>query len=357
MANPSETIDDAKLGLLGCYCRIAAKGRSVYKMCVNMETRRSKDDPYVVKIVVENLAEMEERIESLLTEGFTAKFEQLRSQMYMESRGSETRKLPDAASGRRTIVESIGDDNGEQSRRMPTDEDSSYLVQGGKPDDERIENKQSEYDLNLKGREMKQTNKDKHISKEENVKKLFTINEWKNGDENAMIWSSGCDHACIFLEDFLLLLQEGDVGNTSLIRLNNKQIGDERSPRLTHLIDKELEQLDNKLQQKWDYFRYLVFPMNSTGNRDEDGTPYHWTLLVFDIQDKEWRHFNSKKPRDQGSQDPCMEDALIVKTYVEGYMANMHGKKQEPRRTLFQDQDFNAPISSVEKAPQQSETS
>ncbi|KAG5531807.1 hypothetical protein RHGRI_026431 [Rhododendron griersonianum] len=70
------------------------------------------------------MAEIEQRIEARLTERFTTQFEQLQSLMfgYMESRGSEARQFPDAASGHRTVRESIGDDTPslERGHRTPT---------------------------------------------------------------------------------------------------------------------------------------------------------------------------------------------------------------------------------------------
>ncbi|KAG5554516.1 hypothetical protein RHGRI_012159 [Rhododendron griersonianum] len=66
----------------------------------------------VVVVIVEYMAEMEQRIESLLTQRLTTQFEQLQSKMfqYMESRGLEVRQGPDAVSEHRTVQESIKDD-------------------------------------------------------------------------------------------------------------------------------------------------------------------------------------------------------------------------------------------------------
>lgn len=87
---------------------IAGKGGSHVKISVYTQTRR-KDEHDVVKTRAEYMAEMEQRIESLLTQRLTTQFEQLQSKMfqYMEPRGLE---VPDAVSEHRTVRESIEDD-------------------------------------------------------------------------------------------------------------------------------------------------------------------------------------------------------------------------------------------------------
>ena len=49
--------------------------------------------------------------------------------------------------------------------------------------------------------------------------------------------------------------------------------------------------IDEVLEQDLSGYRYLHFCMNSSGNKEEK--PYHWTLLVFDTEFDEWRHYNS----------------------------------------------------------------
>ncbi|KAG5554525.1 hypothetical protein RHGRI_012168 [Rhododendron griersonianum] len=73
------------------------KRGSLDKTSGYMQTRR-KDGHDVVKKTAEYMAEMEQRIESLLTQRLTTQFEQLQSKMfqYMESRGLE---VPDAVKG------------------------------------------------------------------------------------------------------------------------------------------------------------------------------------------------------------------------------------------------------------------
>ncbi|KAH7845898.1 hypothetical protein Vadar_007163 [Vaccinium darrowii] len=103
------------------------------------------------------------------------------------------------------------------------------------------------------------------------------------------------------------------------------------------LIDQKLQKVyDNILEHGIDYYRYLVFPMNSTGNRKvtKEVTPYYWTLLLYDMEEQIWKHYNSL------SRKNCayLIDATQVKTYVEAHK-------------------FDAPIISVKNAPQQMPTS
>ena len=70
-----------------------------------------------------------------------------------------------------------------------------------------------------------------------------------------------------------------------------------------HLIDKVLK-------QDLSGYRYLHFCMNSNGNKKEE-KPYHWTLLVFDTELDEWRHYNSLRPRDN-REDPYLKDAKKI---------------------------------------------
>lgn len=73
--------------------------------------------------------------------------------------------------------------------------------------------------------------------------------------------------------------------------------------------------LDDKLLeliQKEHAYRYLVFPMNSSGgNKEKDNNPYHWTVLVYDIEDGQWRHYNSIRPTGRNV-DAYLADACVM---------------------------------------------
>ncbi|KAG5553126.1 hypothetical protein RHGRI_011105 [Rhododendron griersonianum] len=81
-----------------------------------------------------------------------------------------------------------------------------------------------------------------------------------------------------------------------------------------YLIDSKLEQLYDELHDRGlDYFWYLVFSMNSSRNKTNKNSPYHWTVLVYDMQEQEWKQYNSLKLRKkEKSGDPYLKDAAIV---------------------------------------------
>ncbi|XP_058223024.1 uncharacterized protein LOC131332745 [Rhododendron vialii] len=123
----------------------------------------------------------------------------------------------------------------------------------------------------------------------------------------------------------------------------------------TVLLDVKLHRVfENVRQHGSKYYRYLVFPMNGSGNKPLRFTPYHWTILLFDVRKKNWMHYNSLKKRD-GS-DPILKDATVVKKYVENYMNARHAElnnQSTDTEVLFEDQKFDAPICSPKNAPQQ----
>lgn len=99
--------------------------------------------------------------------------------------------------------------------------------------------------------------------------------------------------------------------------------------------------------------------MNSTGNKrlTKEVRPYHWTLLLYDIKEETWKHYNSLTKK----KDPYLADAITVKKYIEAFMQFKLTDKPNFRLSsspiVFEAQMFNAPIISAEKAPQQLATS
>lgn len=86
-----------------------------------------------------------------------------------------------------------------------------------------------------------------------------------------------------------------------------------QSPK-KYLLDSKLEQLYDELHDRGlNYFRYLVFLMNSSRNKTNKNSLYHWTVLVYDMQEQEWKHYNSLKLRKkEKSGDPYLKDVAIV---------------------------------------------
>ncbi|XP_058217349.1 uncharacterized protein LOC131328419 [Rhododendron vialii] len=95
--------------------------------------------------------------------------------------------------------------------------------------------------------------------------------------------------------------------------------------------------------------------MNSSGgNKENDNDPYHWTVLVYDIEDGQWRHYNSIRPTGRKA-DAYLKDARLMKKYVEGFVKKNHTPTfilSSQNETIFENQKFDAPIISP-ASPQQ----
>ncbi|XP_058179235.1 uncharacterized protein LOC131297999 [Rhododendron vialii] len=155
----------------------------------------------------------------------------------------------------------------------------------------------------------------------------------------------------LYMTICLLYLQDLPIQQTML----NTPKSDMRAV----LLDNKLHRVfENVRQNGTKYYRYLVFPMNGNGDKSLKITPYHWTILFFDVRKKNWMHYNSLRKRD--GRDPLLKDATFVKKYVENYMKEMHAElKNQSAGTeiLFEEQNFDAPIFSPQHAPQQESTS
>ncbi|XP_058216915.1 uncharacterized protein LOC131327801 [Rhododendron vialii] len=173
------------------------------------------------------------------------------------------------------------------------------------------------------------------------------------------------------LQEVIEILNEKDVQNTlidSFTFILEREQGDEskilffKSILWSLLKDQKNEVrkmfLDDKLLeliQKQHAYRYLVFPMNSSGgNKENDNDPYHWTVLVYDIEDGQWRHYNSIRPTGRKA-DAYLKDARLMKRYVEGFVKKNHTPTfilSSQNETIFEKQKFDAPIISP-ASPQQ----
>ncbi|KAG5567040.1 hypothetical protein RHGRI_002568 [Rhododendron griersonianum] len=202
-------------------------------------------------------------------------------------------------------------------------------------------------------------------------------------EKRCTVWTNDVTRETVPLEDIMKLLQGGDVSNWMIdglarmltIHLDNDDklthhvaffpctiwtiLLNENSDMRTVLLDKKLQRVfENVRQHGTKYYRYLVFPMNGSGGKSLKMSPYHWTILFFDVMKKKWMHYNSLKKRD--GRDPMLKDATVVKKYVENYMKDRHDElKNQSTSTeiLFQEQNFDAPICSPPYAPQQENTS
>ncbi|GMP94245.1 hypothetical protein CsSME_00043771 [Camellia sinensis var. sinensis] len=179
---------------------------------------------------------------------------------------------------------------------------------------------------------------------------------------DAIIWSGTGNGVYVTLHDVDAILRDGDTANNvidsfiEMLQIEQQVKKPEKNKSFffsslcwslvkwgygelrNHLIDKVL-------QQDLSGYRYLHFCMNSNGNKKEEKS-YHWTLLVFDTELDEWRHYNSLRSRDN-REDPYLKDAKKIITYVDSKLAN---KTKRGRRKF-------ANLVSVKDSPQQRPTS
>ncbi|CAL5358986.1 unnamed protein product [Camellia sinensis] len=59
--------------------------------------------------------------------------------------------------------------------------------------------------------------------------------------------------------------------------------------------------------------RYFIFPILDN---------FHWTIVVYNVKDNVWRHYNSLRPR-PSIHDPYIDKAQIVRDYIEAVVRNI----------------------------------
>ncbi|KAH7859843.1 hypothetical protein Vadar_006157 [Vaccinium darrowii] len=314
--------------------------------------------------------------------------------------GLQNEMVPDEEVERTTIgayTEILGDDNSATEKGKKAQGDPSSLVKGVKKTTTRTEKRLEDfvYPDDKKGNKKKPTKKKEwrpdmsklyKLMSAEDVESLDQLCDCENDDPNVAVWTNSSSSDTVALSDIIKLLDDGDVSNSVIdgfaLVLENMQEALQKTRgnnvyflstcwTLIHSENPELKQflLDKKLQHVFDnmerygsdYYRFLVFPMNSLGNRPrvKNSNPYHWTILFYDVHEQQWKHYNSLRKRNGA--DPHLQDAITVKKYVEEFMRHRHGDKtKQPSfnlfsspTTLFQSHDFNAPITSAQDAPQQ----
>ncbi|KAI8547579.1 hypothetical protein RHMOL_Rhmol07G0207000 [Rhododendron molle] len=212
---------------------------------------------------------------------------------------------------------------------------------------------------------------------------LRQIVDCSDANLHCAVWTNNLTREVVPLEDIMKLLEGRDVSNwmiDGLARmlaihldkdhLNNGNVAcfpctiwtilhNEKSDMRTVLLYGKLHCVfENVRQHGAKYYRYLLFPMNGSGDKPLKITLHHWTILVFDVRKKNWLHYNSLKKRD--GRDPILKDAIVVKKYVENYMKDRHAELKNQStgtKILFEEQNFDAPICSPQNAPQQEDTS
>ncbi|GMP44113.1 hypothetical protein CsSME_00013197 [Camellia sinensis var. sinensis] len=91
--------------------------------------------------------------------------------------------------------------------------------------------------------------------------------------------------------------------------------------------------------------RFLIFPIHDN---------FHWTIVVYDVKENVWRHYNSLCPR-EGIHDPHIDKAQIVRDYIEALVHNIG--PSSPLWTKLSSQNTSQTIISVDICPQQASNS
>ncbi|KAI8545442.1 hypothetical protein RHMOL_Rhmol07G0039900 [Rhododendron molle] len=269
---------------------------------------------------------------------------------------------------------------------------SSSLTRGVKKTFTRVEKRLDDYVYVDLKKGAKKSSKQKwnpseapliHLLQNTDANLLRQIVDCSDADIHCTVWTNDVTREVVPLEEIMKLLQGGDVSNWMIDgfalmltiemgkhNLNHGKVAffpctiwtmlhNEKSDMRTVLLDAKLHCVfENVRQHGTKYYRYLVFPMNGNGDKPMKITPYHWTILLFDVRKKNWMHYNSLKKRD--GRDPMLKDATIVKKYVENYMKDRHAELKNQNtgtEILFEEQNFDAPIYSPQHAPQQENTS
>ncbi|GMP66605.1 hypothetical protein CsSME_00026896 [Camellia sinensis var. sinensis] len=90
--------------------------------------------------------------------------------------------------------------------------------------------------------------------------------------------------------------------------------------------------------------RFLIFPIHDN---------FRWTIVVYDVTDNAWRHYNLLRPR-PSIHDPYIDKAQI-RDYIEALVRNIG--PTSPLWTKLSSQNTSQPIISVDICPQQASDS
>ncbi|CAL5368348.1 unnamed protein product [Camellia sinensis] len=91
--------------------------------------------------------------------------------------------------------------------------------------------------------------------------------------------------------------------------------------------------------------RFLIFPIHDN---------FHWTIVVYDMKENVWRHYNSLRPR-EGIHDPHIDKAQILRDYITALVHNIG--RSSPLWTNLSSQNTSKTIISVDICPQQASNS
>ncbi|CAL5384413.1 unnamed protein product [Camellia sinensis] len=108
-------------------------------------------------------------------------------------------------------------------------------------------------------------------------------------------------------------------------------------PKRNKLIDVHIKEYQGQ--------RFLIFPIHDN---------FHWTIVVYDVKENVWRHYNSLRPR-EGIHDPHIDKAQILRDYITALVHNIG--PSSPSWTNLSSQNTSKTIISVDICPQQASNS
>ncbi|CAL5342396.1 unnamed protein product [Camellia sinensis] len=184
----------------------------------------------------------------------------------------------------------------------------------------------------------------------------------KNGGNELLVWRGDSKTKDVYFDDIIHIIKEKSITNNvidgygeillELQGLVNPSLEDS-SFIFTSTCLKIIEQYPphkrNKLIdvhiKEYQGQRFLIFPIHDN---------FHWTIVVYDVKENVWRHYNSLRPR-EGIHDPHIDKAQILRDYITALVHNIG--PSSPLWTNLSSQNTSKTIISVDICPQQASNS
>ncbi|GMP36727.1 hypothetical protein CsSME_00008753 [Camellia sinensis var. sinensis] len=180
----------------------------------------------------------------------------------------------------------------------------------------------------------------------------------KNGGDELLVWRGDSKTKDVYFDDIIHIIKEESITNNvidvygeillELQGLVNPSLEDSAFIFTSTCLKAMQEYPPNKRNKLIDVHikeyqgqRYFIFPIH--GN-------FRWTIVVYDMKDNVWRHYNSLRPR-PSIHDPYIDKAQIVRDYIEALVHNI--RPSSPLWTKLSSQNTSQPIISVDICPQQ----
>ncbi|CAL5341698.1 unnamed protein product [Camellia sinensis] len=167
-----------------------------------------------------------------------------------------------------------------------------------------------------KSKKLSLNNKLKVWANMNKLNKQKVQNLHKNGGDELLVWRGDSKTKHVYFDDIIHLIKEESITNNvidaygeillELQGLVNPSLEDS-SFIFTSTCLKIIEQYPphkrNKLIdvhiKEYQGQRFLIFPLHDN---------FHWTIVVYDVKENVWRHYNSLRPR-EGIHDPHIDKA------------------------------------------------